>query len=660
MKNLKEWCLDNKCTFILDQWMKNDNLPLTPENISHGSEKVIKWECPQCHYKWERKLCLTTGGKRGCPKCSKIIQREKTIETKIRKYGSFAEKFPELLQFWDYSKNNISPYKITSKSSQKVWWLCNECKESYFMSVGSKANGSGCPKCKSKNRIKTLIKKNGSLFDKAPNLAKEWLSKKNNNISIRDITAKSNKKYYWKCCDCNHVWQASASTRLAGHGCPVCSGAVATESNNLAVKAPDLANEWHPTKNGNLKPENVKPYSSKVVWWRCSRGHEWKASVSNRFQGRNCQKCSSELQTSFPEQCFLYYLSKYFKVDSRIKINDWEVDIYLCDYSIAIEYDGIAYHDRLRLADRESRKNNAIKNAGINLIRIKEDYQKQEIVDNIVFFKVDYNYSNLESALKLLFKLLAKLTKVDLSNANFNVKQDRQEIYNNYISYERKNSFQNKFPNLIKFWNYKKNKNLNPSMFSYMSNKIIWWQCPICKGEWEESIINVAKGNRCPYCSNHRVLKGFNDFETLNPKLAKQWNYKKNGNLKPYNFTSGSNKKVWWLCPNNHEWRATIARRTKKEECPFCSGKHKMIPLRNEQWMEKYSYAKEYYIKNGNLDIPATYVTKNGIKLGSWIRTQRIYHKNNDLTEERTKLLESINMLWNSKTGIKKNNKQIK
>ena len=139
--------------------------------------------------------------------------------------------------------------------------------------------------------------------------------------------------------------------------------------------------------------------------------------------------------------------------------------------------------------------------------------------------------------------------------------------------------------------------------------------------------------------------------------MAKEWNYKKNLELRPYNYTSGSNKKVWWICSNNHEWRATIARRVKNPECPHCSGKHKIIPLKNEQWMKKYSYAKEYFIENGSLDIPANYVTKDGIKLGSWIRTQRVCYKNNDLTEERIKLLESINMLWSSKIGSKRKNK---
>ena len=42
---------------------------------------------------------------------------------------------------------------------------------------------------------------------------------------------------------------------------------------------PSMANEWHPIKNGNLKPIDVTISSHKKVWWRCSKGHEWEATV---------------------------------------------------------------------------------------------------------------------------------------------------------------------------------------------------------------------------------------------------------------------------------------------------------------------------------------------------------------------------------------------
>jgi rubrerythrin/CDGSH-type Zn-finger protein len=497
-----------------------------------------------------------------------------------------------------------------------------------------------------------------NLLKENKELIKEWDYLKNHNIDLDKTKEFSNKKAWWICSKCSYNWSASISNRSKGHGCPRCSGRVVSDTNNLAVVAPKLANQWHPTKNGKLTPKDVGPYSEKKVWWICKRGHEWEATVSNRYQGRNCRKCSNELRTSFPEQCIMYYLKDYFNIESRIKINNWEVDILLKDCDVAIEYDGIAYHDRLKLKKREMEKNNAIKKTGIHLIRIKESYDKEGIYNNTIFFKVDHNYTHLKDAILLLIEYLNNLLNKKIKII-VDIENDRNDIYNNYINYEKKNSFAERYPELIKIWNYEKNKNLKPEYFSYMSNKIVFWKCNICNGEWQSSIINISKGNRCPYCSGHKVLKGYNDLETINPTLAKEWNYEKNGELVPSMFTIGSNRTVWWKCQNNHEWRATIARRSKSSMCPYCSGKHKKVALHDEEWLEKYNLVKKYYEKYGNININAKYVTDNGIKLGSWIRTQRVNFKNNNLNNKRIDLLNKVGMIWESKPGAKKGkNKQ--
>jgi len=47
---------------------------------------------------------------------------------------------------------------------------------------------------------------------------------------------------------------------------------------SLAEVNPELAKQWHPTKNGILSPYDVKPNSSMKIWWKCQKGddHEWK------------------------------------------------------------------------------------------------------------------------------------------------------------------------------------------------------------------------------------------------------------------------------------------------------------------------------------------------------------------------------------------------
>jgi hypothetical protein len=55
-------------------------------------------------------------------------------------------------------------------------------------------------------------------------------------------------------------------------------------NNNLLAVNPELAKEWHPTKNGDLTPEKVTPGSSKKVWWVCKKGHEWHPTKNGKLR----------------------------------------------------------------------------------------------------------------------------------------------------------------------------------------------------------------------------------------------------------------------------------------------------------------------------------------------------------------------------------------
>lgn len=55
---------------------------------------------------------------------------------------------------------------------------------------------------------------------------------------------------------------------------------------------PNIAKEWHPTKNEGLKPDSFKPGSDYKAWWKCSScGEEWKTSISHRVYGTGCPAC---------------------------------------------------------------------------------------------------------------------------------------------------------------------------------------------------------------------------------------------------------------------------------------------------------------------------------------------------------------------------------
>ena len=127
-------------------------------------------------------------------------------------------------------------------------------------------------------------------------------------------------------------------------------------------------------------------------------------------------------------------------------------------------------------------------------------------------------------------------------------------------------------PYLLEEWNYEKNIDTYPSKLTIGSGKKIWWKCKKCKNEWQASINNrVGKGSGCPYCSNLKVKQGFNDLATTRPDLAKEWDYEKNGELKPEMITTFYSKKVWWKCQKcNNSWHISPNARS-KSNCPYCA-----------------------------------------------------------------------------------------
>lgn len=84
---------------------------------------------------------------------------------------------------------------------------------------------------------------------------------------------------------------------LATAGVPACGSlSRISEPRRLSALRPDLAREWHPTKNGNLSPRDITPDSSANVWWLCANGHWWQAAVRDRIHGLTCTLCRERIK----------------------------------------------------------------------------------------------------------------------------------------------------------------------------------------------------------------------------------------------------------------------------------------------------------------------------------------------------------------------------
>ena len=132
-----------------------------------------------------------------------------------------------------------------------------------------------------------------NLAVKNPSLAEQWHPTKNGTLTPQDVTPSSG-KYVWWTCSKGHEWVANITHRNHGGGCPYCSRKRVSDDTCLQTINPELSKEWHPAKNGTRTPRDVAPFSRKKVWWICSKGHEWEATVSNRHKGTGCPYCTGQ------------------------------------------------------------------------------------------------------------------------------------------------------------------------------------------------------------------------------------------------------------------------------------------------------------------------------------------------------------------------------
>ena len=332
-----------------------------------------------------------------------------------------------------------------------------------------------------------------------------------------------------------------------------------------------LLDEWDYDKN-EKSPKEFTYGSNKKVWWVCNKGHSYNSMINNRVKGRGCPICAKEKHTSFPEQAFYYYISKYcpsaLSNDKKILNNKlFELDIFIPEKNIAIEYDGVNWHKSKQAIDRDNRKDLICKNIGITLIRIREN-GLCTLKNSINIFRED-NYSD-NSLEKVINEVLLKLNVVNIS---VNIEKDRQSIYSMYIKMEKEKSVAAKFPEIAKEWHPTLNGNLTADKVSYGTSKKFWWKCPNGHS-YEASVAHrTFEKTGCPYCSSQKVLVGFNDLCTTNPELLKEWDYIKNI-VKPEDVIKGSNKKYWWICKEGHSYSCTLNHRIYENSgCPYCSGR---------------------------------------------------------------------------------------
>jgi very-short-patch-repair endonuclease len=293
---------------VAKQWHPTENDDLRPENVTAGSNKRVKWLCPNtcpkgCPHTWSTSITNRCSGDKptNCPWCVKYKHCE---------HMSILYTHPELAKQWHPTKNlekKLTDY--IEGCDDKVWWACPKtcslgCPHEWESSIYSRIVKSlGCPKC-SKKGSSGISCEHESIVHTHPELAKEFHPTKNENIDIKTLSHGSCKNINWICektCKygCLHEWNTTVANRTGrGDGCPYCSNKITCIHTSIVHTHPDIAKQWHPIKNADLKPEDYTYGSEVNIWWLCEKTciygciHEWPTNINNRTGGNNCPYCS--------------------------------------------------------------------------------------------------------------------------------------------------------------------------------------------------------------------------------------------------------------------------------------------------------------------------------------------------------------------------------
>ena len=257
------------------EWHPAKNGSLTPKDVTPDSGKKAWWICKKGH-EWYAVIWPRNKGV-GCPYCS---------NRSVNKDNCLQVINPVLAKEWHPTKNGkLTPRDVTPGANKKAWWKCKEGHE-WLANINNRNNGNGCPYCTNR-----LVCTDNNLEITNPELIKEWHPTKNGKLTPKDVTFGSHKKVWWLCKK-GHEWKAVINKRSIGRGCHYCTNQLASKENCLQTINPTLSKEWHPTKNQFLTPKDVTSGTNRKVWWICTKGHEWQASVSHRNNGRGCPYCS--------------------------------------------------------------------------------------------------------------------------------------------------------------------------------------------------------------------------------------------------------------------------------------------------------------------------------------------------------------------------------
>ena len=565
-----ETCLATLYPEIAAQWHPHLNDDLTPQRVTANSGQKVWWRCPQGHDYEAVIASRTPPNPTGCPYCS---GRRATAETCL------ANCYPEIAQEWHPHLNgDLTPRDVTAKSHHKAWWLCPQGHD-YEARIANRTNPNkptSCPYCAGKK-----VNEENCLATLYPEIAEEWHPDKNGTLTPQDVTAGTPRKVWWRCPQ-GHDYEAriASCTPPKPQGCPYCSGQRVHPDNCLATLHPEIAAQWHPHLNDDLTPQRVTANSGQKVWWLCPQGHDYDAVIASRTPPNptGCPVCSGRRATAetclanlYPEIAQEWHPSKNTLTPQEVMPGSGQKVWWLCPKGH--DYEAVV-HSRT-----------PPQSSGCPFCTRQASSHEYRLLAELRFI---FGYDEVRHRDKSLGK------EVDLYLPRYRIAIEYDGSYYHQDKTKqdqaKRDHLHEQGVTLIRLRHHPLEK-LSPHDIIHQSDDIT--------KEDIDALLAVLKlaDLRDAHQQAIQAYEGQSDFcnedgykyylarfpappeneslPFLYPAIAQEWHPSKNAPLSPASFTPGSGQKVWWLCPQGHDYEAVIASRTppKPSGCPYCAGK---------------------------------------------------------------------------------------
>ncbi|QST02126.1 hypothetical protein IMZ31_21995 (plasmid) [Pontibacillus sp. ALD_SL1] len=346
---------------------------------------------------------------------------------------------------------------------------------------------------------------------------------------------------------------------------------------SLSNKYPQIAAEWHPTKNGEHTAEEIHYRSKERVWWKCpeAEDHEWEVAVVSRTATKSgCPFCkgtrsprSKSLGVVYPKLAEEWHpIKNGDQTPYDISAHNGKKVWWLCPkgHTYDMKLSNRVYHNH-NCPYCGNRRVNGENNLAKQNPALAGEWHPEYNGD---VTPADRTPKSSKKAWWLCPNgvLAEHAWETTISNRA----KGKGCPYCAGRLVHPDNCFANHYPDKAKEWHPHLNGELTPNDVTSRSTKKVWWKCEHGH-EWETTPVSRAKGAGCLVCTN-QIAGGTNTLAYANPNLAAEWHPTYNGELTPDDVIANSSHKRWWKCEKNHEWEATVHSRNAGNKCPYCRG----------------------------------------------------------------------------------------